>query len=225
MLALLESHGVRIFGLPAEDREIDAFSFWYGSQPFIFVNTAKTAERLRFDLAHELGHLCMHRDVKTSRNRKFELDANSFASTFLIPTDGLVTQLVGHPTLTDVMELKRYWKVSATAMVRRLHQLKRISDWQYRSWMIELSERGFRSNEPNGISKEQSAFLRQVLSLAREDGWGNERISKELGIPRRDFGEAMFGLTVTSMAGSGNSTQPSRRSTPPSDPPQLRVVQ
>lgn len=28
---------------------------------FYFLNTSRTAERCRFDLAHELGHLVMHK--------------------------------------------------------------------------------------------------------------------------------------------------------------------
>ncbi|MER6594200.1 XRE family transcriptional regulator [Micromonospora purpureochromogenes] len=223
MLALLESRGVRVLGLPSDDREVDAFSFWHENRPFVFLNASKSAERLRFDLAHELGHLCIHRDVRTNRNRQYELDANTFASTFLMPADGLIPQLVGSPSLPDVMELKVHWKVSATAMVRRLHQLKRISDWQYRTWMIDLSERGFRTSEPNGVSREQSALLRQVLALAREDGWRTERISKELGIPRRDFTEAFLGLTVTSVS-TGMTAAPSSAPTAPSGPPQLRAV-
>ncbi|MEV4496608.1 ImmA/IrrE family metallo-endopeptidase [Micromonospora arborensis] len=205
------------------DREVDAFSFWHENRPFVFLNASKSAERLRFDLAHELGHLCIHRDVRTNRNRQYELDANTFASTLLMPADGLIPQLVGSPSLPDVMELKAYWKVSATAMVRRLHQLKRISDWQYRTWMIDLSERGFRTSEPNGVSREQSALLRQVLALAREDGWRTERISKELGIPRRDFTEAFLGLTVMSVS-TGMTATPSSAPTAPSGPPQLRAV-
>src|SRR5262249_61032455 len=124
------------------------------------------AERVRFDLAHEVGHLCMHRDIKTNRNRRYELDANGFAGALLIPRAGLLPQIVGQLSLVDVMKLKKYWRVSAIAMVRRLHQLGRITDWQYRSWMIDLSERGFRNSEPDGIRSEQSALLGQVLPLA-----------------------------------------------------------
>jgi Zn-dependent peptidase ImmA (M78 family) len=223
ILALLESHGVRVFGLPDADREIDAFSFWIDQQAYVFLNTSKSAERLRFDLAHELGHLCMHRDIRTNRNRQYELDANTFASSLLIPTQGLLPQLVGHLSLADVMNLKRFWQVSATAMVRRLHQLGRITEWQYRSWMIDLSKSGFRTSEPEGIAREQSTLLRQVLTLAREDGWGVERIARELGIPRHDLGEALLGLTVTPVVGQFlNASGP--EATPAPGRPHLRAV-
>jgi Zn-dependent peptidase ImmA (M78 family)/transcriptional regulator with XRE-family HTH domain len=197
MLALLESRGVRVFGLGIEDREVDAFSLWHGRHAYIFLNVSKSSERLRFDLAHELGHLCMHRGIRTNRSRQYELDANTFASNFLMPKAGLLPQISGPPRLNDVFVLKKSWRVSVTAMVRRLHQLGRISDWQYRTWMIDLSERGFRTSEPDGIDRERSSLLRQVMTLSREDGWSLDRISRELGVPRSDLSSALMGLTVT----------------------------
>ena len=85
VLHLLEAHGVRVFSLVEECQEIDAFSFWRGPTPFICVNTTKTAERTVFDLAHELGHLVMHRAHGVPRGRVEEQEANTFASNFLMP--------------------------------------------------------------------------------------------------------------------------------------------
>jgi Zn-dependent peptidase ImmA (M78 family)/DNA-binding XRE family transcriptional regulator len=203
LLSVLESRGVLVFGLADDDQDVDAFSFWQSGRPYIFVNVAKSAERIRFDLAHELGHLVMHRGVVTARTRRYELDANSFASAFLIPADGLLPQLVSRPGFADVMTLKAYWRVSAAAMARRLHQLGRVSDWQYRSWMVDLTQRGFRTSEPDGLPREQSSLLRQVLTLARADGWTLDKISAHLGIPAADLTAAFLGLTPTALPGSG----------------------
>src|SRR5215211_2579591 len=60
MVHLLEAHGVRVFSLTPEYSGVDAFSFWRDGVPFVFLNTMKTAERGRFDAAHELGHLVLH---------------------------------------------------------------------------------------------------------------------------------------------------------------------
>jgi len=57
MIHLLESKGIRVFSLAEETREVDAFCTWYESKPFTFLNTIKSAERSRFEAAHELGHL------------------------------------------------------------------------------------------------------------------------------------------------------------------------
>jgi Zn-dependent peptidase ImmA (M78 family)/transcriptional regulator with XRE-family HTH domain len=207
MLALLETRGVRIFGLPPPEREVDAFSYWHGARPLIFLNVTKSAELLRFDLAHELGHLCLHRGITTSRARRFEIDANAFASAFLMPHQGLVPQLRDTMTLADVFTLKRHWKVSATAMVRRLWQLGRITPWQYRSWMLELSQRGFRASEPGGLPHEQSSLLRKVMILARKEGWGLEALAARLGIPASELAAAVAGLTLTPVPGPGGGAR------------------
>jgi Zn-dependent peptidase ImmA (M78 family)/DNA-binding XRE family transcriptional regulator len=203
LLSVLESRGVLVFGLADDDQDVDAFSFWQGGRPYIFVNASKSAERIRFDLAHELGHLVLHRGMATARNRRYELEANSFASAFLIPADGLLPQIVSRPSLADVMTLKKYWRVSAAAMAYRLHKLGRVTDWQYRSWMIDLTQRGYRTDEPDGLPREQSSLLRQVLTLARADGWTLDRISAHLGIPAADLTAAFLGLTPTALPGSG----------------------
>ncbi len=60
MVHQLEAHGVRVFSLSEDCREVDAYSFWRASTPYVFLNTLKSAERSRMDAAHELGHLVMH---------------------------------------------------------------------------------------------------------------------------------------------------------------------
>ncbi len=37
------------------DGEVDAFSFMFDGVPYIAVDTSKTAERVRFDIAHGMG--------------------------------------------------------------------------------------------------------------------------------------------------------------------------
>ena len=57
---------------------------------YYFLNISKTAERCRFDAAHELAHLVMHRHGPTfteesSNENNIEKEANKFASSFLMP--------------------------------------------------------------------------------------------------------------------------------------------
>lgn len=61
MVGFLESKGIRVLSLSEETEVVDAFSFWKGNQPFIVLNTFKTPEHSRFDAAHELAHLVLHR--------------------------------------------------------------------------------------------------------------------------------------------------------------------
>lgn len=199
MLWLLEGKGVRVFGLPGEDRDVDAFSFWRAGRPFIFLNPEKSAERLRFDLAHELGHLILHKGVPTARERSFEMQANQFASAFLMPATGLLAQAStgsGEIRLADVFVMKKSWRVSATAMVRRLFDLKLIGDWHYRTWMVDLSSRGYRRGEPDGVHPEQSRFISSLLSVAREQKMSLRDMATFSGVPERVIQEAFAGLAI-----------------------------
>ena len=142
VLHLLEAHGVRVLSLVEECREIDAFSFWRGPTPFICVNTTKTAERTVFDLAHELGHLVMHRAHGVPRGRGEEQEANTFASNFLMPRSDVEAAGLRRPDLVTLAKAKVRWKVSAAALNYRLHDLGITSDWHYRETCIEIARLG-----------------------------------------------------------------------------------
>lgn len=208
LLPFLEKKGVRVFSLPVKDREVDAFSFWRSSRPFIFLNTERTAERMRFDLAHELAHLLLHRQDINRRSRNIEQQAQDFASSFLIPADALYSQVAGRLRFEDIFKLKRYWKVSAVAMVQRLWHLRIITEWHYRTWIVELSERGFRSSEPGGLHPEDSTLLRQLFSVAREDGWSKRRIACDLHIPEDELEGMIFGLAIAAAPPGVRTTTP-----------------
>lgn len=196
MLLLLEKRGIRVFSLPVNDREVDAFALWYQKRPFIFLNTARTSERMRFDLAHELGHLLLHRQKKLP-SRDMEQQAHDFASSFLIPADALYCQVVEELRFDDIFTLKRHWKVSAVATLQRLWALRIVSEWHYRTWLIELSKRGYRTSEPDGIHPESSRLFKQLFGLARKDGWPVARIADGLHIPRSEIDSMVFGLAIT----------------------------
>ena len=54
MTSLAEAHGIRLFSLPTVGRDVDAVSFRFDGVPYVAVDTSKTAERVRFDIAHEM---------------------------------------------------------------------------------------------------------------------------------------------------------------------------
>ena len=45
VIHLLEFYGVRVFSLSEDTAVLDAYSFWRGATPYVFLNTMKTAER------------------------------------------------------------------------------------------------------------------------------------------------------------------------------------
>lgn len=165
MIHLVESKGVRVLVLNDEFCEIDAFCLRWNNVPYIFLNTSRSAERQRFDLAHELGHLVLHGDqeMEASTSKLRESEANQFASSFLMPSDVVNRQGMRGASKKRILAAKHYWKVSAMAMTQRIHELGLLSDWQYRRTCMELSCEGYRSSEPSGVIAEQSQLLRKVM--------------------------------------------------------------
>ena len=135
MINILESHGIRVFSLAKITRHLDAYSFWRNDRPYVFLNTLKTPEHSRFDCAHELGHLVLHRHGGPAY-RNAEDDANVFASAFLIPPADLQAHLPVVCELRDILEGKKRWRVSAATPAYALHKQKVISDWHYRGYCI-----------------------------------------------------------------------------------------
>ena len=88
MMPLLESKGVRIYSLPTDALDAGTFSLWHRKQPFVFLDATKSQIDRRLDLAHELGHLALHRREAPAAP-KAQYAAIAFASAFLMPAAGI----------------------------------------------------------------------------------------------------------------------------------------
>ncbi|CAL9601440.1 hypothetical protein SUDANB121_05461 [Nocardiopsis dassonvillei] len=220
MVHLLEAQGIRVFSLDSEHHEVDAFGFWRDSVPYVFLNTAKSGERGRFDCAHELGHLVMHGDERPLSGPEAEREANRFASAFLMPRADVVARMPAGAQVDQILKAKSIWRVSAMALTHRLHDLELLTDWQYRSTCRRLAEMGYRTAEPDGIARETSQILPKVFSLLRRRGTTPGRVAEELRIPPSELDSLMFGLSFTARTGGGGGTGGRRDR----DRPVLRVV-
>jgi Zn-dependent peptidase ImmA (M78 family) len=213
MLHLLEANGVRVFSLPRDSESVNAFSVWHGPSPYVFLTTDKSGERGRFDCAHELGHLTLHQKGGP-RSRQAEMEADQFASAFLMPQSSVLAVAPRNPTLQTLISLKKRWLVSVGALVHRLRALGMLTEWQYRTLWIEISERGFRKNEPNGISRESSQVLAKVFDLLRKQRVPRDTIARDLCIEMNDLDSLIFVLAVSSIPGGrigqGSTGPPSR---------------
>lgn len=194
MIKLLESKGIRVFSLCEDTKNVDAFSCWRNSTPFVFLNTFKSTERSRFDAAHELGHLVMHRHGAPQDSRQAETEANQFASHLLMPTDDVVGRIRHVVALDEVVHAKKRWGVSVAALVYRLHKLGIVSEWQNRSFYIEMGRRGYRSQEPDSLPTERSILWSTVLSTLWNDRITRDHIAAELHIPTYELQAVLFQL-------------------------------
>lgn len=189
---LLEAKGVRVFSLNEDTKNVDAFSCWRDDQPYVFLNTFKSTERSRFDAAHELGHLIMHRHGAPQESRQAEAEADQFASHFLMPHDDVSSRIRYVTSLDDLIHAKKRWGVSVAALTYRLHKMGVLSEWQNRSFNIEMSSRGYRRNEPEGLPPETSAVWPQILSNLWNERLTRDHIAEALNLPAEELSGLLF---------------------------------
>lgn len=191
LIALLESKGIRVFSLTNDAQDVDACCRWANDRPFIFLNTSKTAERCRFDLAHELGHLVMHKHGVVEGIQ--EQEANAFASAFLMPRRSISAEPVRSPSLKSIVMKKSIWRVSAAALTYRYHKLGIISTWNATSIYKQLAQKG-KNNEPNPITHETSLLLDKVFQALSEEKFQLSELTKALNISLEEINNLTFHL-------------------------------
>lgn len=210
LIGLLEAKGIRVFSLAENDRTLDGFSFWHGEQPYIFLNTLKSAERSRFDAAHELGHLVLHRHG-SAMGIDVEREAMAFASAFLMPKPSIYAHVPRPPSIPTLMEAKKWWGVALSALIRRLYELNLITRWYYRALFIQLSRAGYKDREPEPITRELSHIWPLVFQGLREDGMSRSDLAKVLNWPLNELKALVFQLVLSDEEGGqrkGKPTEP-----------------
>ena len=191
IITLFEAKGIRIFSLAEKNKNVDAFSCWKNDIPYIFLNTFKSSERTRFDAAHELGHLLMHRHTPAG-NMDGEREADMFAAAFLIPQDDLISHMPRVYSLKQLVEKKERWGVSVAALARTAFNNGLVSDWHYRELCKQMSMLGYRTAEPCERDREKSAVWQKVLELLWKDGITKSHIAKDMCLPLDEI-EALIG--------------------------------
>ncbi len=204
MIHFLETKGVRVFSLAENTKNVDAFSCWRNEEPYIFLNTYKTTERSRFDAAHELGHLVLHKHGGPNQ-RDAENEANLFASSFLMPRADVISTIPYSTSLRSIINAKKRWGVSASALAYRLHKLMIITDWQYRTYMIQLNS-DYNRKEPEGMPPEKSHIWRTVLQELWREGKTIDNIGRDLNMPSEEIGSLLFGLTIDSQSAKAQTS-------------------
>lgn len=161
----MEDHGIMIFFRKDFPEKIDGYTIYPSSFsfPYTFVNSLCQGERVRMTLAHELGHIFMHKfDTPNC-----EEEAWDFAGEFLMPeeefTDNLPNKLTN---LRFLLPLKFKWQVSLGAIVQRLKKLEIINDNTYKYLRIQLSK--YHKSEPYPIKMEQPELCQQLLKYCIE---------------------------------------------------------
>ena len=196
---ILEAAGAVVVLADFQQHKLDGMACWEKTGPPLFyLNRERPTDILRFTLAHELGHLTMHRFPSTN----LETEADSFAAEFLMPKSEIRSQLKDLQ-FSKLGRLKGYWGVSMRNLVTRASKLGAITPSRARSLYVQLSQRGFITEEPFALPAEEPTLLPQAIRVHAEDhGYSVDEIAEAMLITRDDllnrFGECVpFGAKIT----------------------------
>lgn len=184
LVSSIENAGGIVISGSFGTRKLDAISLRApGQPPFFFVNKDIPGDRMRFTLAHEVGHVIMHTLPSVSQEREADL----FAAELLMPAKEIKSDLASL-TFQKLGPLKYHWKVAMSSLIRRAHTLNQITDRQYKRFMVQMSQMGIRLNEPYPISPEEPTVIRDVVDLhLRHYGYSTAELSQAVGLHDSEF--------------------------------------
>ena len=194
LVRLIEDAGGLVLVRDLGSRELDAVTQWIdGDPPLFLINKHAPADRFRFSLGHELGHVIMHGEPGVTAVQ--ERQADEFASEFLLPASAIRIELKqGRMDLPRLLGLKHRWGVSMAALLRRASTLGVISDWQYRNLMIEMSALGYRTQEPSDLIRESPRFIPALVARLRSDlGYHVNQLADAAGLLPDEFARLYLG--------------------------------
>ena len=146
---LLEDHGIKVIYVD-EDEGFDGCAYPDGDAPVIVVNGRKPGDRLRFDLAHELGHLLLTFPDDWDDKRR-ESAAHRFAGALLVPRSAAIMELGKKRATISLLELyslKHKYGMSMQAWIHRASDLGIISAYASRRLWALFASRGWKRLEP-----------------------------------------------------------------------------
>ena len=168
MAELLEGLGVFIVLLPGEYTQLDAFATWIDDRPCILITKDSSASRMQFNYGHELAHLLLDQDNVAGDPFRERL-AHRFASAFLMPQPTFAIDCPKYFSLSQFLSVKQFWHVSIAAALYRARQLGIMTERNYKSATITMSQDGSRQNEPGEFAPPLPAMLEQALELVASD--------------------------------------------------------
>jgi len=182
---LLENHGIVVVRDPETDEDIDAYSAAINDQPIVVLygGSQSVWDRDNFNLAHELGHLVMHRGSNQRPGTKTaEQQAHRFAGAFLAPRDSFQDEIPHDLDWGKYLELKIRWGLSMAALVHRAHDLGIMNDSTYTRAMKQRSAYGWRRIEPGNDLRPlpQPSLLAKAAEVA---GMSLTDIAALAGVP------------------------------------------
>ena len=192
LIDYIERAGILVILSDMEAARIDGVSYQVpGLPPVIFLNRNMPADRQRFSLAHELGHIVMH----AYPTPEMEPQADEFAAAFLMPREDIASELSGM-TLPKAAQLKPYWRVSMGALIVRASTLGKIDSGGASYLWRQMSIAGYRTREPASldfVAEQPSLAQALIKNLTHDMGYSNDDLEQALHLRYSELA-ALYGL-------------------------------
>ena len=199
LVELLEERGIKILAIQAD--KIDGLTAHVKrpqktSLPVIVINKSDWAERKRFNLAHELGHLMLEPGSKVDAEKA----AHRFAGAFLMPADALWSEIGKHRksiSLGELYKLKQLFGASLQAITYRCKDLGIINQSLFRQLFNTFEREGWRSPPYKEIGalppylEESSRMERLCFRALAEGAISESKVAELLEISVRELNKKM----------------------------------
>ncbi|WP_240780384.1 helix-turn-helix domain-containing protein [Serratia proteamaculans] len=177
IVEVLERAGCLVIDCDMDDTGLSGVSYNLpGLPPMIFINKNQPLDRYRFTLAHELGHLIMHK----APNPDMEAQADTFAAEFLMPSRD-ISPYLRDMSIEKAASLKPFWRASMASIIFRAKTLGFLNQGQNEYIWRQMSSRGYRINEPVQLSRdgENPTLLAEIFEHVKQElEYDNDEISQ-----------------------------------------------
>jgi Zn-dependent peptidase ImmA (M78 family) len=199
LIRLVEKNGCVVIPEVVRCDAIDAFSQWSSSGRPMIVANAPTIKgvRWRMDIAHELGHLVMHRnidkrfiEINPSTHALIEGQAFRFGSAFLMPESSF-RESIPYVSLDTLLLAKEYWFLAVAAMLHRAEDLQMISAESARRMWRNRNRRGWRTEEPldHALPLDEPRVLASAIRTLLDNNPNLvEELSEQVGLEKEEIG-------------------------------------
>ena len=174
-----ESNGIIVVREETGIAQIEGLSAWSETLgvPFVLLSSDKgNAFRSRFDLAHEIGHLILHRyvgnELEAERYKLKEAQAHKFAGALLLPAETFAEEVKTPVTLDSLLLTKQRYGISVAACIMRLYALSIITEEEKQNLYKRRSARWGVKSEPGDDYREpeRPRLLKRTIELLASSG-------------------------------------------------------
>lgn len=192
---VLEMNGIIIIEIES-DSDFDSAAKKHNDLRIIFVNKNLPADRYRFTIAHELGHLTMHNYYN---DEILEKEAHTFASELLMPTDIIKYDFDEYYKLgtRQLEELKYKWLTSMQSIAYKAKALNKLNDDDINKIykMLHSNKKIKGKQEILQFRKEEPKLLWKICEFYKQElGYNDDDMGKLFGLKYNDYSK-LFNYT------------------------------